>query len=551
MAGRKGTVAVKFTGDVADLKRATAEAENELGGFGSRVGPKLTTAMAGAGAAVGGALVTGMMEKLDREKTQGRIVASMGFTDEEAARLGKTAGDIYADGFGESFEQVNQATASAMQQLEDFADPEQLEGITQKALNLAYIFETDVERVIATTGYLLRNGLARDADEAFDAITVGLQRIPREMREEAMDALDEYAQSFGALGFDAQEAMELIVAAGQNTSVGIDKVGDAIKEFLIRSTDGSTATVEALEKIGLPAGQIASDIAAGGASAEEAFDKIIEGLLLIEDPAARAQTAIALFGTPIEDLSIDKIPEFLAALQNVEGGFGDIEGASDEAASQLEGDAQRYERAMRKLEEIQQDFVFHFVNGLEITGRAFSDWAADIINKADDVAGALGRIPIVGPLAEEVTGGVVGGILDLDPLGLDDQETIDELEDYLNSISGNSSQRERTSGVGGRPGPPVRHTGGPVHPRRAYIIGRPGHEELFEPGEPGIVHSGAATDRMRSTTGAATGDLSGAILAALHSIERKLGLTDVVLDGQRVGGVMRSEDEFHALRNGG
>lgn len=40
-------------------------------------------------------------------------------------------------------------------------------------------------------------------------------------------------------------------------------------------------------------------------------------LLAIRDPAERANTAIALFGTPVEDLSVDQIPQFLKALADV------------------------------------------------------------------------------------------------------------------------------------------------------------------------------------------------------------------------------------------
>lgn len=430
----KSTVAVKFTGDTSDLKRATADAESGLKGFGSKVGPALTKAMAGAGLAAGGALVDGFVEKIDREKTQARVIGSLGLSDEEADRLGKVAGEIYSDGFGESFEQVTEATGTVMKQLEDFADPDQLEPITKKALDLSYIFEQDVGATIDAVRYLLVNGLAPDAENAFDVITAALQRVPAEMRGEVMDAVGEYAQSFAALGFDAQESLELLVAAGQDTSVGIDKVGDSMKEFLIRATDGTTATVEALEAIGLPAEQISNDLLAGGDAADEAFQKIVTALLSVEDPSARAQFAVALFGTPIEDLSVNKIPTFLEALGGVEDGFGDVQQASEDATAAMDDDARQYQQSMRKLEEFQQEFVNRFILGLEkwqaMIGltlqnaaglfESFQGVAEDAldavgdafngpISKANELIELLGKIPGVADTVNNVIDKIPGG----------------------------------------------------------------------------------------------------------------------------------------------
>ena len=553
----KSTVAVKFTGDVADLKRATGEAEQELGSFGSRVGPKLTAGMAGLGAAAGGALITGMQTKMERDKVQGKLSASIGLTPEESARLGKVSGEVYADGWGESFEEVSEGAAEVMSVLGEFSDPDQLEPLTKKALDLAYIFETDVASIINTTGFMLRNGLAKDADEAFDIITAGLQRIPSEMSGELLDTMNEYSQSFAALGFEGQEAMELLVTAGQDTSVGLDKVGDAVKEFLIRATDGSTATVAALERIGLDAQDIANDLLAGGDTAETAFQKIIDGLLAIEDPAAQSQTAIALFGTPIEDLSGDKIPTFLEALGGMTEGFGDVEGASDEAAQQLDGDARKYQESMRKLETAQQWFVTRFIMGLENISSFSEDMAvrtaaaylamevalgklADAFNapirKAQDLLGLLNDIPVVG----DALGGAAAGVIDALPGG-GKTDASRELERRLAAEAGGTGPA-RPSYFGSRPG---RAHGGPVHPWEDYIVGENGPEVLrMGPG------SGTVVPNHRIRSGSSGSDLMP-LLWAVEGLRRDLRNMGVSMDGHQVGSVTRREGDLHALRNAG
>ena len=107
-----------------------------------------------------------------------------------------------------------------------------------------------------------------------------------------------------------------------------------------------------------------------------------------------------------------------------------------------------------------------------------------------------------------------------------------------------------TIGMGDAGGPiilPERHAGGPVHRNKAYLVGRPGAEELFIPGESGQILSGTQTDRAR-TSGGGWG-MEPAILSTLRAIERKLDRTTVSLDGHAVGTMTRREADFHALRN--
>ena len=73
----------------------------------------------------------------------------------------------------------------------------------------------------------------------------------------------------------------------------------------------------------------------GGESARKAMEKTAKGLLSIQDPATRANAAISLFGTPIEDLSIDQIPAFLSALANVSNRLGDTRGSADRLGDTL------------------------------------------------------------------------------------------------------------------------------------------------------------------------------------------------------------------------
>ena len=86
---------------------------------------------------------------------------------------------------------------------------------------------------------------------------------------------------------------------------------------------------------------MANQIAQGGAPARDALNQTAQAILGIEDPAKRANTAIALFGTPLEDLSVDQIPQFLQGLSSagseMQGFQGSSQELSDTVANSLDG----------------------------------------------------------------------------------------------------------------------------------------------------------------------------------------------------------------------
>lgn len=328
MAG--GTVAVKFVGDVAALKRSIGEAESSLGEFGKAAGGLLKAGMFAAGAAGAAALGAGFNQALQNERAVDKAAASLGLSAAEAEKLGKIAGDVYAGAWGDSMDQVAGVVAQLQGTIGKLDDDADIEGLTQNALDFAAAFEQDVTESVNAAQLLLANDLVSSGEEAFDLLTAASQNLPAGVRDELLAATNEYSTFFADLGITGSEAFGLIVdAAEEGGTYGVDKLGDAIKEFGIRATDGSKASKAAFATIGEDATKMTADLLAGGDTARAAFDRIVNGLADVEDPAARAQASIALFGTPLEDLSVSEIPTFLASLQNMQGGLGDVSGAAD------------------------------------------------------------------------------------------------------------------------------------------------------------------------------------------------------------------------------
>lgn len=306
-----------------------------------------------AGAATGGVALTAMSaQALSNQRGGARLAAQFGEGIEAAERYREVITGVYRTGRGGGLEEVTNAVGAlgaAFGSLETQSSA-QLQAITERALTLSDAFGIDVTEAAQTAGIMVQNGLAKDATAAFDLITRGFQEVSVGMRDELPEILHEYSTNFRALGLDGQQAMNLLVAAADQGKFALDKTGDALKEFTIRGSDMSDSTLEAYETIGLNAEQMANAIASGGDRAHQALLTTARSLLNIEDPARRANTAIALFGTPIEDLSVDQIPQFLQALSGTEDRLGRVVGATREMGETLDnnaGDAlKRIQRAL-------------------------------------------------------------------------------------------------------------------------------------------------------------------------------------------------------------
>jgi phage-related minor tail protein len=350
---------VKLGVDDSDLKagmdEAPKHADSAVAGIKSKfegLGDKLAPIAKAAGIAAGAAVVAGAVIGIEQEALSDKLAAQLDLSESESALAGQIAGGLYADAYGESFGQVNDAVGAVIGHLtDDLSDPAAIEGLSAKVLDLASTFDLDVVDAVSRVGALLEGGLARDADHAMDLITASFQTVAPGLRDELADATREYSKHFGDLGITGEETFGLLAAADDQFT--LDKTGDAIKELSIRATDMSALSVGAFDAMGLDAEDMADRILAGGDTARGAFDEIIDGLLKIEDPADQANTAIALFGTPIEDIGTAKIPDFLASLDTMDTSLGSVEGAADRMGDTLNTNAQTtitgYKRSIEQM----------------------------------------------------------------------------------------------------------------------------------------------------------------------------------------------------------
>jgi phage-related minor tail protein len=322
------------------FKKVEADAEKSGRGIGnsfSKIGPALKMGAAGAAVAVGGALMSGISAAMDKEAVTDKLDAQLGASEGVAKHAGEVAGNLYNNAFGESMEDAANAVKSVLQAgvVGKNATKEELEKTTERAMNLATVMEVDVSEASRAAGVMMKNGLAKNATEAFDIITKATQN-GMNVSGDLLDTITEYSPQFKALGMDGTKSMGMIQQAMKAGARDTDFAADAIKEFAIRSKDGSTLSAQAYKDLGMNADEMFKTFAEGGPEADRAMGHVLDRIREIEDPVKRSQTAVALFGTKAEDLQ-DAL--FAIDPATAVDAFGKVGGAADKMGDTLNDNA--------------------------------------------------------------------------------------------------------------------------------------------------------------------------------------------------------------------
>lgn len=279
-----------------------------LGGSGSEISSVLTglvvTAGVSAGLLGGAVLVEGITDAIARGLSSDKLAAQVGiFNPEQQAELGRIAGGLYANAFGESIDDINTTLRAIFTNglLPEDAGEADVTKLSELFLNFQTTFGTEAVETARAVGTLIRTGLAQDAEGAFDLLTRGFQQTG-DPAGDLLDTVNEYSTQFRKLGLDGGTSLGILQQGFEGGARDLDIVADSLKEFSIRAVDGSQLTHDAFTILGFDAKKMGERIGAGGEEATSALDETLDRLRNVEDPVARAQIAVALFGTQAEDL---------------------------------------------------------------------------------------------------------------------------------------------------------------------------------------------------------------------------------------------------------
>lgn len=294
------------------------ESAEKISGGLQAVGGAFTPLSVGF-AALGAAGVKAYTEIEGASKT---FQTKLGLSGKELEQYESKMKNVAKTGVG-SFEEVSNAMVSVTNNMKNLK-PDELESITETAMQLANVMDVEVAEVTRSAGTLMTQ-FGMDGEKAMDLITKGYQS-GLDFSGEYLDSLNEYSVHFKTMGFSAEDMFNIMINGAQEGAWNLDKIGDAIKEANIRMKDGSKGTDDAFKALGLNAEQMGSDFAAGGDKAQAAFTAVMAGLSQVTNEQERNELGVALFGTQYEDLEKDVVASF----GNIENSLGDYNGAAQE-----------------------------------------------------------------------------------------------------------------------------------------------------------------------------------------------------------------------------
>lgn len=422
-------------------------------------------ALAGIGLAAGIALFKGIEAGLSANQIEDMFGARTGLDEATARKFGAAAGDAYMAAWGDSID-ANMSTAQKALEnglIGGDSTQKEIQRTIEQLTAVSDILDEDVAGAAEAAGNMVKNGLAANAEEAFDIIVTGSQN-GLNRSEDLLDTLREYSSMFQSLGLDGQEALGLVDQAMKAGARNSDVAADALKEFSIRAQDDSETTRKAFEDLGLDADLMGSKISQGGETAKEGLDLVLDGLRDIEDPMERNAAGVALFGTMWEDMGngAGVLAMDLDNLGNAWINTGDnadsaMRRMSDNASTSLEsvkrtvgntltqlagGIASAWEEPLQDLagwvlgnRETILQFMIDGSNAFFDFARAAVDFAATTIEALGSAAGAFdGIVDGIGKTVEAF--GWLTGDMDMVAFGEDIQGAADKMGQFSEDAQG-------------------------------------------------------------------------------------------------------------------
>ena len=395
MSSKELSTVITIDGVMSDtLRKAVNDVNKQLGSIdkqalatASKIGNNITAAAKTAAKAVAGigiaaaSAAAGLFVKTGQDyiRTMNGIQAQTGATGEELKDFGQIAQDIYKTGKGESFQEIADALVNIRQSSKLAGD--ELKTAANAALLLKDSFGMETAETTRAATALMKN-FGISAEEAYGLIAYGAQNGANRNGDLA-DILNEYSVHYKALGLNANQFVDTLVKGADAGSFSIDKIGDAIKEFNIRSKDASDSSAEAFKALGLNANNMFAQFAAGGNTAEAAFFQTVQALNAIQDPVKKNTIGVALFGTMFEDLE--------AGILN---NFSNISGAAIDATETLRQiERVKYNDVGYAISQIGRTFETALIPSAEAAGQAIFDKMPEIqasIAKVMPTVSALG-----------------------------------------------------------------------------------------------------------------------------------------------------------------
>ena len=309
----------------SSLRKACEAADAQLAGLGETAEKIMSvagTAMKTLGAAAVAGVTASVTSYAEYEQAAKGLASATGATGKALENQDKAMQAVYKSGYGENLEDIAETIAVVERNVDNLSGKwtETAEN-AKAAIALEKTFGYGTEETTRAASALMKN-FGGDAATNMSLIAAGAQK-GLDFSGELIDTVSEYSSQFSKLGFTADGMFNLLQSGADSTAWNLDKVGDAIKEFSIRSIDGSKTTTEAFKTLGFDHNALMQTFAVGGEAANKAFFQVLDSLMATEDLVKRDSVGVALFGTMWEDLGT----EAMQAMANASQGAYDTQNA--------------------------------------------------------------------------------------------------------------------------------------------------------------------------------------------------------------------------------
>lgn len=414
MKGKVMEAVIMINGMMSDsVKKSLDDVNKRLGLIDKSAlatAAKLTAVGVAAATAAGAMVGTFIKGGNEYIRTMNGISAQTGAGGEELKEFGDIAREVWKSGKGENFQEVADALVN-IEQASGLAG-EELKAAANAGMLLKDTFGKETQETTRGATALMKNfGLT--AEEAYGIIAVGIQN-GADKNGDLLDTLNEYSVHYKALGLDADQFVTSLIKGAEAGSFSIDKVGDAVKEFTIRSKDASKTSMDAYAQIGLDGELMTKAFAAGGEAAEAAFFQTVNALKAMQDPVAKNQAGVALFGTMFEDLEAGVLDT-----------LGSMSTANVDAAEALRKMEQvKYKDIGYAVTQISRSFQDELIPSAEQAGQAVYEQMPAIRESIKEIG------PIVGELGSQFAAALPGIIENI-------AGVVRVAMDFANVIAGN------------------------------------------------------------------------------------------------------------------
>lgn len=340
---------------------------------------------------------------LESDSAVGSFAVKTGTAASDMGQYKDIINDIYESGNGESLSNVSDTMALVVQQFGDLNDAD-LSDITENLFTMESYFGYDAQEQLRAVKMLM-DQFGVSSDEAFSMMIQGSQQ-GLDKNGDLLDSINEYAVHYQQLGYDVDDFFNSLANGTASGTFSVDKLGDAMKEFGIRTKDTAESTTEGFSLIGLDADEMREKFSQGGETARQATEDTLTALFQMDDQVKMNQAGVDLFGTMWEDLGAAGVK----ALMNVNGNITTSKKTLEEVDKiKFNGVERRTESLGRKFKtEITQPIFDKAMPKLESAMDYVSNNMDHIIDTIKKVGEAMKIALAIGTVTKFVSSAVSG-----------------------------------------------------------------------------------------------------------------------------------------------